>query len=72
LTTAVVATTVVLMVLAFITILGRRFRLVLEEDRGSLPPATFDTTAEAEPVSGPGLAKALPSNVVVLPRRRVG
>lgn len=54
------------MVVALLTILGRqyRLRLVLEEVRPSLPPPTFDTVAE--PVAGPGLAKALPDNVRVL------
>jgi len=56
------------MVLALFTILGRRYRLVLEEDVGSLPPPTIDTLAE--PLEqGPGVSRALPSNVVRLPTR---
>lgn len=43
------------MVLAVLTILGRRFRLVLEPVEETLPPRTFD--AVAEPAEGPALAK---------------
>lgn len=57
------------------------FRVVLEgghvieysreqQERPSLPPPTFVTTAEPAPESRPGLAKATRSNVV--PLRRVG
>ena len=60
------------MVLAFITILGKEFELVLRArpSRPSLPPPTFITTAEPAPESRPGLVKATRSNVV--PLRRVG
>lgn len=53
------------MVLAVITILGRRFRLVLLPERGSVPPVTIDTTAEPVEPSAPGLAKTRPSLRVV-------
>jgi hypothetical protein len=48
------------MLIALITVpFVGRFRLVLLPDRASLPPTTFDTTAEpVEPAQGPGLAKA--------------
>lgn len=50
------------MVLALLTILGRRYqlRLVLEELRPSLPPPTFTTTAEPA-APAPGLAKTRPA-----------
>jgi hypothetical protein len=56
------------MLIALITVpFVGRFRLVLLPDRASLPPPTFDTTAESvEPAQGPGLARCLPSNVVPL------
>ena len=63
------------MVLGTLTVLGVEFELFVglrrKSQLPSIPPPTFDTTAEpVEPAQGPGLARCLPANVV--PIRRSG